>query len=248
MAPIAAYFGDVMQVALAAVAAALMVISINAYRRRSEGRYLILAVAFVSLCVVSVATLVLEFFTGAGPETVQMVEVYVVPSLELLMAMSFLMALLWSPKTKQYLKVAFPVAIIALFFLVSAAYASNSGPTVGIQSAALPSDCARPTGGFLIVASSWGYNDSVAHGAPARNWPVMDVKAGSNVTITICNTYKLPVGFQIVHYLQAKTEVIQPGQALTVSFVVGQKGTFLIYCAIFCPIHIFLQGGELNVA
>lgn len=214
----------------------------------SEGRYLVLAVAFVSLCVVSVATMLLELFTEVGPATVQLIEAYIVPSLELLMAMSFLMALLWSPKAKRSLRIAFPVAVIALGVLASAAYASNSSTAAASVQPVLPSDCVRPAGGFLIVASSMGYNDSVAHGAPARSWPVLDIVAGSNVTITICNTYRLPVGFQVTHYLQKKIEAILPGEALTVSFVADQKGTFLIYCAIFCPIHIFLQGGELIVA
>lgn len=246
LVPFAAYFGDIMQITLAIIATALMIISINAYRRRSEGRYLILAVAFVCLCVVSVSTVFLELFAGVGPATIQLVELYLIPSLEFLMAMSFLMALLWSPKAKRHLRIAFLVVAIMLGLAAFTAYASNSGTNGSIQST-LPTGCVRPAGGFLIIASSLGYNDSVDHGAPTRSWPVLDIPEGSNVSITICNKYQWAVGFQVVHYLQSKIETVLPGQTLTVNFVADQKGAFIIYCSIFCPIHLFLQGGELKV-
>ncbi len=49
----------------------------------------------------------------------------------------------------------------------------------------LPSGCARPAGGFLIVAAYNGFNDSVGHGVPASPWPVVSVQHGSNVTIVV---------------------------------------------------------------
>jgi len=67
---ITAYFGDIAQVALAGIATALMIVSINAYRKKSEGRYFLLALAFVSLFVVSVSTLAMELFVGIGPASV----------------------------------------------------------------------------------------------------------------------------------------------------------------------------------
>jgi len=64
--PIGSYYEDVVQIALTGISAALMVISINAYRRRRDGRYLLLMLAFVFLWVGSVNTTFLEFFAGRG--------------------------------------------------------------------------------------------------------------------------------------------------------------------------------------
>lgn len=246
MIALAAYFGDIVQVAFAAIATALMVVSINAYRRRSEGRYLVLALAFICLCAVSVSTLSLELYVGLGPATVQLVELYLIPCLELLMVVSFLASLLWSSRFKRYLRIVFPVIVVALGLVAAAAYASSPAAGGSLQSA-LPAGCTRPADGFLIIASSLGYNDSVTHGAPAGNWPIIEVPRGSNVTITVCNTYQQSVGFQVANYVEGKIESVPPGKTLTVSFIADEKGTFAIYCAIFCAIHLYLQGGELRV-
>jgi len=243
---IAAYFGDITQVALAAIATALMIVSINAYRRKSEGRYFLLALAFVSLFIVSVSTLAMELFVGIGPASVQFLELYFIPSFELLMVISFLVALLWTSRARKRVMAAFFIAITVLGLAVLVVYVSSSG-VVGNAGSTLPADCVRPAGGFLIVASSLGYNESVAHGAPTQSWPVMDIQEGSNVTITVCNTFQQAVGFQVIHYLQDRVESVAPGHALTVSFVADEKGTFTIYCGIFCAIHLYLQGGELKV-
>ncbi len=243
---ITAYFGDITQAALAAIATVLMVVSINAYRKKSEGRYFLLALAFVSLFIVSASTLAMELFVGIGPASVQFLELYFIPSFELLMVISFLVALLWTSRARKRVMVAFFVAITVLGLAVLVVYVSSSG-AVGNGGSVLPSDCVRPAGGFLIVASSLGYNESMAHGAPSQNWPVMDIQEGSNVTITVCNTFQQAVGFQVIHYLQDRVESVAPGHALTVSFVADEKGTFTIYCSIFCSIHLYLQGGELRV-
>ena len=235
-----------MQVALAAIATVLMAVSINAYSRRSEGRYLVLALAFICLCAVSVSTLVLELYVALRPATVQAVELYLIPSLEFLMVVSFLVSFLWSTRFKRYVRVVFPVIVLALGLVVSAAYLSNSA-TLGSAQSTLPAGCVKPAGGFLIIASSLGYNDSISHGAPAQSWPILEIVHGSNVTITICNTYQQTVGFQVVHYLQGKVETIQPGHSTTLSFIADEEGTFIIYCSIFCAIHLYLQGGELRV-
>jgi hypothetical protein len=246
MVPITAYFGDVTQVALAAIATVLMIVSINAYRKKSEGRYFLLALAFVSLFIVSVSTLAMELFIGIGPTDVQFVELYFIPAVELLMVISFLVALLWTSRAGRRVMVAFFVAITVLGLAVLVVYVSSSG-AVSNPGSVLPADCVRPAGGFLIVASSLGYNESMVHGAPTQSWPVMAIPAGSNVTITICNTYQQAIGFQVVHYLQDKVESVAPGHALTVSFLADERGTFTIYCGIFCSIHLYLQGGELKV-
>jgi len=218
----------------------------NAFRKRSEGRYFLLALAFVSLFIVSVSTLAMELVVGIGPGSVQFLELYLIPSFELLMVISFLVALLWTSRARKRVMVVFFAAILVLGLVVLVVYVSNSGG-LGNAGTTLPADCAKPAGGFLIVASSLGYNDSMVHGAPAQSWPIMNIQEGSNVTITICNTYAQTVGFQVIHYLQDKSESVAPGHALTVSFVADEKGTFSIYCEIFCSIHIYLQGGELKV-
>ena len=246
MLPVASYYDDVVQVALTAVSAVLMVISINAYRRRREGRYLLLMLAFVLLCVGSASTTVLELFVGAGPAAVQLMELYLNPTVELLMGVSFLVALLWSSKTRRRAGLAFTATIIAVAVVASAAYVSVSGTGAGAL-APLPAGCVRPAGGFLIVGSSLGYNDSIVHGAPVKPWPILDVANGSDVAITVCNTYAQPLGFQVAHYLDDKIDAIGPGQALTVRFVADETGTFLIYCSVLSPIHVYLQGGEVNV-
>jgi hypothetical protein len=246
--PIALYYGDVTQVALVAISAILAVVSISAYRRRPEGRYLLLMLAFAFLCIASVSTALLEIFAGAGPATVQLVEVYLNPTVELLMAVSFLVAVLWSSKARRRVTLAFLAAVITIGLVASTFYLASSPSIVNVGAQSLlPAGCTRPVGGFLIVASSLGYNDSIAHGAPVRSWPVLDVTKGTDVSITVCNTYSQAVGFQVTHYLTDKTETVSPGQVINVNFLANQTGTFNIYCAIFNPIHIYLQGGELNV-
>ena len=245
--PIAFYYSDIVQATLAAVSIVLAVVSVNAFRRRSEGRYLLLSLAFVSLCVASVGTTLLEFLVGLGPTTVQFVELYLNPSLELLMVVSFLVAVLWSSKAKRRIVLAFVATVIAIGLTTSAFYVVTSPGAGGGAQALLPAGCSRPIGGFLIIASSMGYNDSVAHGAPVKNWPIIDVTKGTDVSITVCNTYSQVVGFQVTHYLESSIEAIPPGQVLRVSFLANETGTFAVYCAVFSPLHIYLQGGELNV-
>jgi hypothetical protein len=245
---IAPYFGDTLQLALTAASVVLMAIAINAYRKRPEPRYLLLMVAFTLLCITAAATVYLEFFTGLGPATVQLMELYLIPSLELLMAVSFLMALLWSSKIRRRTAIGCLTAALAIALVASAFYFDGAGaPSSGSSPTTLPAGCTKPPGGFLIVASATGYNDSIGHGAPEKSWPVLDMPVGSNVTITICNTYSQPVGFQVVHYLQNSIEKVEPGQVITVSFLAVEAGSFEIYCAIFCPIHVYLQSGEVNI-
>jgi len=176
-------------------------------------------------------------------------ELYLIPSLELLMGVSFLVALLWSSKARSRVALGSLVAFIAVALVASTAFISSSGGLLnGAALSSLPVGCVRPTGGFLIVGSSLGYNDSIVHGAPVKPWPILDVSNGSEVAITVCNTYAQALGFQVAHYLDDKVEAIGPGQAITVNFVADETGTFLIYCSVLSPIHVYLQGGEVNVA
>jgi hypothetical protein len=244
LSPFASYFGDGIQVALAMASTILMIISARAYRKRPEGRYLLLMLAFLALCAVSISNTALALIAGIGPGVASLFELYLIPSLELLMVVSFLIALVWSSKLERRLRAILLVVVMSIGLVGSAAYLVD---TQGNTQSLLPSGCSRQAGGFLIIASSLGYNDSVAHGAPTKSWPVLQVTKGTDVNITLCNTYSQAVGFQVTHYLTSETQTIQPGQVINVRFLANQTGTFLIYCSIFTPIHLYLQGGELNV-
>ena len=124
----------------------------------------------------------------------------------------------------------------------------NASSTLPVVS--LPPGCVRPAGGFLIIASEYGYNDSVLEGAgPAKAWPVITVTQGETVNITVCNVDKTQShGFQISNYFDSAIEAVGPGQVLHVpTFVASRTGTFQIYCAIFCTIHLFMEYGQLRV-
>jgi len=242
------YYGDAVQVALVAISAVLAVVSVSAYRRRPEGRYLLLMLSFSLLCAVSAGTAVIELFTGAGPATVQFVEAYLVPSMELVMVVSFLVAILWSARTKRRMAAAILAGTISIGLVASAAYVAGLPGGQGQPEPPLPAGCARPSGGFLIVASSLGFNDSMEHGAPVKSWPILDVVQGTDVDITVCNTYSQSVGFQVTHYDQGQIASVQPGRVMNVNFVASEAGSFSIYCDVFNPIHIYLQGGVLDVS
>ena len=131
------------------------------------------------------------------------------------------------------------VAATGLFVL------GSRGPAA---SRPLPTGCVKPSGGFLIIASGTGYNDSIGHGAPENNWPIVNVTQGQNVTIVVCNIDIQAHGFQITHYYDSNEVTITPGQVIKVNFVANQVGKFDIYCEIFCSIHVYMQSGLLNVA
>ena len=121
---------------------------------------------------------------------------------------------------------------------------TTNSPTV-----MLPSGCVKPAGGFLIVASLQGFNDSIDHGVPANNWPVMNARLGQNVTIVVCNADRTQAhGFQVDHYYDAQLVSIAPGQVLRLSFVANVAGTFRVYCQIPCTVHWALQNGQLTIS
>jgi FtsP/CotA-like multicopper oxidase with cupredoxin domain len=119
----------------------------------------------------------------------------------------------------------------------------------GFPAVVLPAGCVRPAGGYLIVASQYGYNDSVLNGAgPSKAWPVISVTQGQTVSITVCNADSLEShGFQVGTYYDKSVVSIAPGQVVSVSFVASKAGDFPIYCAIFCAIHLFMEYGQLRV-
>ncbi len=146
------------------------------------------------------------------------------------------------------------VLVVAVLFVAALAFTalflpglntvSSNTPTV-----TLPSGCVKPVGGFLIVASILGYNDSIDHGVPQNSWPVMNVKQGQNVTIVVCNADPgEPHGFQIDHYYSSGLVSVASGQVLTVRFVANVAGTFRVYCEIPCAVHWAMQSGKLIVS
>jgi hypothetical protein len=124
-------------------------------------------------------------------------------------------------------------------------YTISGGRTTTLP---LPSGCVKPSDGFLVIASGKGYNDSMDHGVPENNWPVLNVTQAQTVSITVCNTDFQAHGFQVTYYYDSSIITIVPGQVLHVSFVATKVGQFRIYCNIFCSIHWAMQNGLLNVA
>jgi len=152
------------------------------------------------------------------------------------------------------------MVILLVFLLVAAAAivvvtlpGLNRVTTRSSSSGLLPPGCVRPQGGFLIIASELGYNESVDHLTSQNvsyvSWPVLQAHEGQNVTIVVCNADPSQAhGFQIDEYYQAGTVAIAPGQVLRVSFIADKSGTFRIYCNIFCTVHWAMQNGELVVS
>jgi len=104
------------------------------------------------------------------------------------------------------------------------------------------SACDRPPGFILIIADLSGFNDSISHGAPVNPWPVIHVHQGDVVRLLVCNKDATqPHGFAIQTYLNAGV-VLAPGDAYRVVFAATVPGTFVIYCNIFCTVHVFMVG------
>jgi len=127
---------------------------------------------------------------------------------------------------------------------------TSQSASTALPAVALPSGCVKPAGGFLIIASQYGYNDSVLEGAgPSKAWPVIAVSLGQTVKIVVCNVDTIEShGFQVGSYFDKTIESLAPGHVLDVSFVADKGGTFPIYCAIFCAIHLFMEYGQLRVS
>jgi hypothetical protein len=137
------------------------------------------------------------------------------------------------------------LAGMAVAAIISVTYVADFGRN---NNPSLPAGCVKPAGGFLVIASTLGFNNSIDHGAPTKPWPVFTVAKGATVNIVVCNTDRQAHGFQITHYFDSSIETVAPGQVMKVQFVANQSGAFLIYCSIFCAIHVYMQNGQLLVS
>lgn len=150
---------------------------------------------------------------------------------------------------RRLLLLAAGLIIVANFGIIAIVLPDLNSVSTSTSTSALPAGCVKPVGGFLIIASQLGFNDSVDHGVPSKNWPVMNVRVGQNVTIVVCNADPSQAhGFQIDHYYVAQLVSIASGDVLRVSFIANQAGSFRVYCQIFCTIHWAMQNGQLIVS
>ena len=109
---------------------------------------------------------------------------------------------------------------------------------------------------FLIVEADPGSPYEGINGSAiqesqnlSKPWPVMHVLQGQTVSIHVINCASSEShGFAIDHYDDKTINAIQPGRSYDVTFVANQRGTFRVYCDIFCAIHVFMQNGELVVS
>ncbi|HXW37415.1 MAG TPA: hypothetical protein VEJ36_05900 [Nitrososphaerales archaeon] len=140
-------------------------------------------------------------------------------------------------------------AVVASSVVLLAGLRASQSASTPLPAVTLPQGCVKPQGGYLIIASKYGYNNSVLEGAgPSKHWPVINVTLGQEVNITVCNVDTTEShGFQVGTFLESPIEYISPGQVITVSFVADRAGDFPIYCAIFCYIHLFMEYGQLRV-
>jgi len=150
---------------------------------------------------------------------------------------------------RRILLLAVGVAVVAALAIAAIAIPDLNRVYTTKPSVSLPAGCVKPADGFLIIANQLGFNDSVNHGVPENNWPVLNVKLGQNVTIVVCNADPSQAhGFQIDHYYVAQLVSIASGQVLRVRFVADQAGSFRIYCQILCTVHWAMQNGQLIVS
>jgi hypothetical protein len=132
--------------------------------------------------------------------------------------------------------------IVAISFLATGIMSISPPQTSSVVTSAVVTRavCNRPPGYFLIIADLSGFNNSVAHGAPANPWPVIRVHKGDVVRILVCNKDTTqPHGFAIETYLP-RGVTIMVGQAYSVVFQATLAGTFVMYCNIFCTVHVFM--------
>jgi len=133
------------------------------------------------------------------------------------------------------------IALIVLATGIISVPPNQSSSSVPSAATVTKSTCERPPGFILIIADLSGYNDSISHGAPVNPWPVIHVHQGDVVRLLVCNNDPTqPHGFAIGTYLDAGF-ALAPGEAYRITFTATIPGTFVMYCNIFCTVHIFMR-------
>lgn len=131
----------------------------------------------------------------------------------------------------------------AVFFIFSAPNYSLRHTVTG----SLGNGCNRPEGYIAVILDSRGFNDSAILLRNNEHWPVITVSQGETVRIYVCNMDMASShGFAIDGYFDSGI-VLSPGQSYALSFVADKKGSFTIYCNVFCPVHWAMIRGMLLV-
>ncbi|MHB8565478.1 MAG: cupredoxin domain-containing protein [Nitrososphaerales archaeon] len=127
----------------------------------------------------------------------------------------------------------------------------NALPTSGSAPGQVVSNQNASTVNILIVESDpgtiyEGLNGSAYH--ISVPWPVIQVHEGQKVVINVINCASSePHGFAVAHYFDSGFS-LQSGHSYALTFVANEKGTFRIFCSIFCAIHPLMQNGALIVS
>lgn len=157
------------------------------------------------------------------------------------------------------------IIVIALALVLSFAFGSsllggststsefncNSLPTTGSAPGQITTSSNASTVNILIVESDpgniyEGINGSAYH--IQVPWPVINVHVGQKIVFHIINCASAePHGFAIAHYFDSGA-AIAPGHSYTLTITADQKGSFRVYCSIYCSIHALMQNGQLNVS
>ena len=145
-----------------------------------------------------------------------------------------------------------PVAVILVAFVicsVTAYYLSSLGSETKQPLTVQPSKCEKTGADYLIVADMQGFNDSVDHlrNHPNDPWPVIRAHKGDRISVIVCNLDDYSShGFAIEHYFDQGI-ALMPHESYRITLTVQDTGSFRIYCNILCPVHVYMQNGELSV-
>jgi FtsP/CotA-like multicopper oxidase with cupredoxin domain len=139
-------------------------------------------------------------------------------------------------------------ASLLLLIVFSSSYFVLSQPGKGGGTGPLTGLCTGTRSHFLIIANITGFNESVRFGGPTNPWPVLCASQGDTVRVVVRNEDTVNAhGFAIDHYLDVG-RVLAPGETFSFTFIARDRGTFTVFCNVFCPIHSFMQWGRLMVS
>jgi len=99
---------------------------------------------------------------------------------------------------------------------------------------------------FTLVMTLQGFNGS--KNVYPRAAPVLNVGRCQTVTVHLVNQDTHDAhGFAITHYFDSGIR-LSPGDSQNVTFTANRAGKFTVYCNVLCPIHLYMQNGQLHVA